>query len=266
MLHLSGYNLSMDDLKAFRQSHSKTPGHPESFMTDGIEVTTGPLGQGISNAVGLAIAEENMRARYNRPGFPVIDNFTYVFCGDGCLQEGVSAEASSLAGHLGLGRLIVLYDDNDITIDGKTNLSFTEDVLKRYEAYGWHTSRVMNGNDDLAGLKEAILTAQKVTDRPSIISVKTIIGYGSLQECTHSVHGEVPPLPRIPALISPTKHPTPPLTKITAPEARGHRAAEGEVRVRPQAGPPPLPLPKDSQVPTPFATPPSRSTSKWPPR
>ena len=146
MLHLTGYKLSIDDLKAFRQVGSITPGHPEVGVTDGVEVSTGPLGQGISNAVGLAIAETHLGAKYNKPGFPVVDNFTFVICGDGCLQEGVSSEASSLAGHLGLGSLIVLYDDNNITIDGSTELSFTEDVIKRYDAYGWQTLVV----DDLS--------------------------------------------------------------------------------------------------------------------
>lgn len=189
MLHLSGFKLTMDDLKSFRQLHSKCPGHPECHMTEGVECTTGPLGQGIANAVGLAIAEENLRATYNKPGFDVINNFTYVFCGDGCLQEGVSAEASSLAGHLGLGRLIILYDDNGITIDGHTDLSFSEDVLARYKAYGWHTQTVLNGDNNLAGLEVAVKAAQAVTDKPSIIAVKTIIGYGSEKQGTHGIHG-----------------------------------------------------------------------------
>lgn len=189
MLHLSGFNLSLDDLKNFRQLHSKTPGHPESFVTEGVEVSTGPLGQGIANAVGLAIAEENMRARFNKKGFNVIDNFTYVFCGDGCLQEGVSGEASSLAGHLGLGKLIVLYDDNNITIDGNTSLSFTEDVLARYRSYAWHTLEVTHGDEDLSSIHKAVLAAQAVTDKPTIISIKTVIGFGSKQQNTHGVHG-----------------------------------------------------------------------------
>lgn len=189
MLHLCGYDLSMDDLKNFRQLNSKTPGHPESHMTGGIEVSTGPLGQGISNAVGFAAARAHFAALYNKPGFEIFDHDVYTICGDGCLQEGVSAEACSLAGHLGLGSLTVLYDDNDITIDGGTNLSFTEDVLKRFEAYGWHTSRVLDGDSDVADLNAKIAAAKAVTDRPSIIAVKTVIGKGSKKEGTHGVHG-----------------------------------------------------------------------------
>jgi len=190
MLHLAGYNISLDDLKNFRQIDSITPGHPEVGVTDGIEVSTGPLGQGISNAVGLAIAETNLAARFNKPGFKVIDNFTYVICGDGCLQEGVSGEASSLAGTLGLGKVIVLYDDNNITIDGGTDLSFTEDVLKRYEAYGWHTQSVNNGDSaEIGDMRAAVKNAQEVTDRPSMISIKTVIGYGAAKQGTAGVHG-----------------------------------------------------------------------------
>ena len=147
MLHLTGYALSMDDLKSFRQLHSITPGHPENILTAGVEVTTGPLGSGISNAVGIAIAEKQLAATFNRPGLDIVDTYTYVICGDGCLQEGISSEACSLAGHLGLGKLIVCYDDNRITIDGDTKLSFTEDVNKRYEAYGWHVQTVDDVND-----------------------------------------------------------------------------------------------------------------------
>ena len=135
MLHLTGYGLKIDDLKKFRTLGSVTPGHPDTFVTTGVEVSTGPLGQGISNAVGFAVAERHLVATFHTPEFPVFDHHTYVICGDGCLQEGISSETSSLAGHLGLGRLIVLYDDNLITIDGSTDLSFTEDVCKRYEAY-----------------------------------------------------------------------------------------------------------------------------------
>eukprot|EP00040_Diaphanoeca_grandis_P030307 m.178977 g.178977 ORF g.178977 m.178977 type:complete len:686 (-) comp31954_c2_seq1:269-2326(-) len=190
MLHLTGYKVTIDDLKNFRQIDSITPGHPEVGVTEGVEVSTGPLGQGISNAVGLAIAETHLAAKFNKPDFPVVDNFTYVICGDGCLQEGVSGEASSLAGTMALGKLIVLYDDNDITIDGGTELSFTEDVTKRYEAYGWHTQKVGNGDSaDLTSLREAVKAAQAVTDRPSIISVKTIIGFGAAKQGTHGVHG-----------------------------------------------------------------------------
>eukprot|EP00041_Stephanoeca_diplocostata_P014815 m.279658 g.279658 ORF g.279658 m.279658 type:complete len:685 (-) comp19809_c0_seq1:377-2431(-) len=190
MLHLLGYNVTLDDLKNFRQVGSITPGHPEVGITDGVEVSTGPLGQGLSNAVGLAIAETHLAAKFNKPDFPIVDNFTYVICGDGCLQEGVTSEASSLAGHLGLGKLIVLYDDNLITIDGDTELSFSEDVLKRYEAYGWHTQTVADGNTaDTAALTAAIKAAQGVTDKPSIIKVRTIIGYGAKLQGTGKVHG-----------------------------------------------------------------------------
>jgi transketolase len=179
MLHLTGYPLTVEDLQKFRKIGSKTPGHPECYETEGIEVCTGPLGQGISNAVGLAIAERHLAANFNEANFPVFDHFTYVICGDGCLQEGVSSESGFLAGHLGLGRLIVLYDDNDITIDGETNLSFTEDVLKRYEAYGWHTQTVSDVTGSLDDLRKAIQNAKEVTDKPSMIKIKTAIGYGS---------------------------------------------------------------------------------------
>lgn len=189
MLHLTGYPLTMDDLKHFRKVGSKTPGHPESHITEGVEVTTGPLGQGIANGVGMAIAQHHLAARFNKPNFPIVDNYTYVFCGDGCLQEGVSGEACSLAGHLGLGRLIVLYDDNLVTIDGHTDLSFTEDVKKRYEAYGWHVQEVADGNNDLDGIRNAIREAQRVTDKPSLIKVRTIIGFGSAKQGTAGVHG-----------------------------------------------------------------------------
>jgi transketolase len=156
----------------------------------GVEVSTGPLGQGISNAIGMAIAERHMAATFNTNEFPVFDHYTYVICGDGCLQEGVSSEASSLAGHLGLGKLIVLYDDNNITIDGNTNLSFTEDVGKRYEAYGWHVQEVGDVADGLQYLRQAVKVAQSVTDKPSLIKVKTVIGYGSPGKAgTHGVHG-----------------------------------------------------------------------------
>lgn len=160
MLHLLGYQVSMDDLKKFRQLHSKTPGHPEANHTDGVEVTTGPLGQGICNGVGMALAQAHLAGVFNKPGFPIFSNHTFVFCGDGCLQEGVSAEASSLAGHWKLGNLIVLYDDNKITIDGETSLSFSEDVLKRYESYGWHTQTVYNGNTNFQALEDAIQQAK----------------------------------------------------------------------------------------------------------
>ncbi|KAI9469837.1 MAG: transketolase [Benjaminiella poitrasii] len=189
LLHLLGYKVSMDDLKNFRQFGSKTPGHPERIDTEGIEVTTGPLGQGISNAVGLAAAEAQFAATYNRPGFELFNNYTYVILGDGCLQEGVSSEASSLAGHLKLGKLIAFYDDNHITIDGDTAVSFTEDVLKRYESYGWHVQTVGNGDSDYDSIAKAVEAAQKVTDKPSLIKIKTTIGYGSLLQGEEKVHG-----------------------------------------------------------------------------
>eukprot|EP00049_Salpingoeca_infusionum_P017648 m.353882 g.353882 ORF g.353882 m.353882 type:complete len:683 (-) comp16854_c0_seq1:188-2236(-) len=190
MLHLAGYDLTMDDLQQFRQLDSRTPGHPENHVTAGIEVATGPLGQGISNAVGLAIAEQHLAGVYNKPEMTVVDHFTYVICGDGCLQEGVSGEASSLAGHLKLGKLIVLYDDNQITIDGATELSFGEDVIKRYEAYGWHTQTVADGDTgDISELLAAVEAAKAVTDKPSMIKVNTTIGYGSLKQGTEKVHG-----------------------------------------------------------------------------
>ncbi|KAI9137238.1 Transketolase, thiamine diphosphate binding domain-containing protein [Paraphysoderma sedebokerense] len=189
LLHLCGYGVTMEDLKSFRQLDSKTPGHPECFLTPGIEVSTGPLGQGIANAVGLAMAEAHMAATFNRDNFNVIDNFTYVILGDGCLQEGVHAEAVSLAGHLKLGKLIALYDDNQITIDGDTALGFTEDVCKRFEAYGWHTSVVSDGNSNLASLAAAIEEAKNVKDKPSLIKIRTTIGFGSSKAGTDKVHG-----------------------------------------------------------------------------
>ena len=191
LLHLTGYqSVGLEDLKQFRQWGSKTPGHPETFETPGVEVTTGPLGQGIANAVGLAIAEAHLAAKFNRPGAELVDHFTYVIMGDGCNQEGISSEAASLAGHLGLGKLIALYDDNHITIDGDTGVSFTEDVMKRYEAYGWHVQHVADGNTDVAAITRAIEAAKAVTDRPSLIKVTTTIGYGSpIKANTAGVHG-----------------------------------------------------------------------------
>eukprot|EP00475_Leptophrys_vorax_P021934 TRINITY_DN2980_c0_g1_i1.p1 TRINITY_DN2980_c0_g1~~TRINITY_DN2980_c0_g1_i1.p1 ORF type:complete len:691 (-),score=159.75 TRINITY_DN2980_c0_g1_i1:45-1961(-) len=189
LLHLSGADMTLDDLKQFRQWGSRTAGHPEAHLHPNIEVTTGPLGQGISNAVGLAIAQKNAAATFNKPEIALIDNYTYVFCGDGCLQEGVASEACSLAGHLGLGGLIVVYDDNKITIDGHTHLSFTEDVQKRFQAYGWHTLTVENGDTDLVAIEHAIRAAQAVKDKPTIISLKTTIGYLSREAGSHDVHG-----------------------------------------------------------------------------
>lgn len=191
LLYLTGYDsVSLDDLKQFRQWGSNTPGHPENHVTKGVEVTTGPLGQGIANAVGLAIAEAHLAATFNKPDFPIIDHYTYVIVGDGCNMEGISGEACSLAGHLGLGKLIALYDDNHISIDGSTDISFTEDVSKRYEAYGWHVQHVENGNTDLEAIEKAIAAAKAVTDKPSLIKITTTIGYGSPNKAdSHDVHG-----------------------------------------------------------------------------
>jgi len=188
-LFLSGYNVTLDDLKSFRQWHSKTPGHPEYGDTDGVEATTGPLGQGIAMAVGMAMAERHLAAVYNRPGFEVVDHHTYALLGDGDLMEGVSHEAAALAGTLGLGKLTFLYDDNLISLDGPTELSYNDDVLKRFEAYHWHVQRVADGND-LAAIEAAIEAAKAETARPSLIAVRTIIGYGSPKAGTNKVHGE----------------------------------------------------------------------------
>lgn len=178
LLHLFGYDVTIEDLKNFRQWGSKTPGHPEYGYTPGVEATTGPLGQGIAMAVGMAMAERHLAAAYNRENFPVVDHYTYSICGDGDLMEGVSAEAASLAGHLKLGKLIVLYDSNDISLDGDLHLSFTEDVAKRFEAYGWQVLRVDDGND-LQAIEQALIEAKKETNKPTLIEVKTTIGYGS---------------------------------------------------------------------------------------
>jgi transketolase len=188
LLYTAGYDLSLDDVKHFRQWGSKTPGHPEYGLTAGVEVSTGPLGQGFGNGVGMAIAEAFLGATYNRPDHTLIDHYTYAIVSDGDLMEGVASEAASLAGHLQLGKLIYLYDDNDISLDGPTSLAFTEDRLERFDAYGWHTQRVEDGND-LAAIEQAIRAAQAETTRPSLISVRTIIGYGSPQQGTSKVHG-----------------------------------------------------------------------------
>ncbi len=187
-LHLSGYDVSLDDLKAFRQVESATPGHPEYGETPGVETTTGPLGQGVGNAVGMALAERMLAATYNTDGHEVVGHYTYVIASDGDLMEGVASEASSLAGHLGLGRLIVIYDDNQVTIDGGTELAFSEDVAKRYESYGWHVLHV-DGHDPQA-VEEAIRTAQGVADKPSLIVAKTVIGWGTPIEGTSDVHSD----------------------------------------------------------------------------
>ena len=191
LLHLTGYDVTMDDLKAFRQWGSRTPGHPESFETPGVEATTGPLGQGSANAVGMALAERSLAHRFNRPSLTIVDHTTYALVSDGDLMEGISAEAASFAGHVHLGKLIYLYDANDVTLDGPASLTFnTEDVGRRYEAYGWHVLRVQHGDTDLEAIDAAIRAAQEESRRPSIIIVKTTIGYGSPnKQGSSSAHG-----------------------------------------------------------------------------
>ncbi|KAJ6826395.1 putative transketolase, chloroplastic [Iris pallida] len=191
LLHLAGYDsVKEEDLKSFRQWGSRTPGHPENFETPGCEVTTGPLGQGIANAVGLALAEKHLAARFNKPDSEIVDHYTYVIVGDGCNMEGVSNEAASLAGHWGLGKLIAFYDDNHISIDGDTEIAFTEDVSARFEALGWHTIWVKNGNTGYDEIRAAIEEAKSVTDKPTMIKVTTTIGYGSPNKAnSYSVHG-----------------------------------------------------------------------------
>ncbi len=190
LLHLFGYGLEIEDLKNFRQLDSLTPGHPEQGHTKGVEVTTGPLGQGIANAVGFAWAESMLASKFNQPGFQIVNHYTYSLCGDGCLMEGISAEAASLAGTLGLGKLILLYDSNNITIEGSTDIAFTEDVKKRFEAYNWQVLSVADGNDTEAILK-AIQAAKADIDRPSLIEIKTKIGFGAPnKQGKASAHGE----------------------------------------------------------------------------
>ncbi|KAJ5729164.1 Transketolase C-terminal/Pyruvate-ferredoxin oxidoreductase domain II [Penicillium malachiteum] len=189
LLHLFGYKLSLDDLKNFRQLDSITPGHPEAHDTPGIEVTTGPLGQGFSNAVGLAIAQAHSGGVFNKPGFELFNNYTYTFFGDGCAMEGIASEAASMAGHLKLGNLIAIYDDNHISIDGDTKCAFTEDVMQRFESYGWHTEWVKDGDNDLQAIEDAIRKCQQVTDKPSVIKLTTTIGFGSKLAGTGGVHG-----------------------------------------------------------------------------
>lgn len=190
LLHLTGYQVSMEDLQSFRTWGSITPGHPERGLTPGVEVTTGPLGQGFGNGVGMAIAERALAHRYNRPGQEIVNHRTFVLCGDGDLMEGISAEAASLAGHLGLGKLVCLYDDNHVSLDGPTSLSFSEDVLERFRAYGWQVQRVEDGNLDLAGIEAAIAAAVADKTRPSIIAVRTHIGYGAPhKQDTNAAHG-----------------------------------------------------------------------------
>ncbi|MCA1632572.1 MAG: transketolase [Acidobacteria bacterium] len=191
LLHLTGYDLPLEELKRFRQWGSKTPGHPENFLTPGVEITTGPLGQGFANGVGLAVGAAHLASRFNRPGFPVIASHVYSIVSDGDLMEGVASEAASLAGHLGLGNLIYLYDDNRVTIEGSTSLAFTEDVPRRFESYGWHILTVEDGND-LEAIERAIREAQAETERPSLISVKTIIGFGMPTAGTRKAHSDAP--------------------------------------------------------------------------
>lgn len=189
LLHLTGYDLPMDELKNFRQLHSKTPGHPEVGYTPGVETTTGPLGQGIANAVGMAIAEKTLAAQFNRPGHEIIDHFTYAFMGDGCMMEGISHEVCSLAGTLKLGKLVAFYDDNGISIDGHVEGWFTDDTAKRFEAYGWHVVRGVDGHDP-ESIRAAIDVAKSITSMPTLIICKTVIGFGSPQKAgSHDVHG-----------------------------------------------------------------------------
>ncbi len=191
LLHLTGYDLPLAELKNFRQLHSKTPGHPENILTDGVEITTGPLGQGFANGVGMGIAQKHLAAKFNKKGFPVIDHFIYCICSDGDLMEGVSYESASLAGHLKLDNLIYLYDDNQITIDGSTDLTWTEDVTQRFESCGWHVLIVEDGND-LKAIEKAIKEAQKIKDKPKLIRIKTIIGYGMPKQGTSKAHSDAP--------------------------------------------------------------------------
>ena len=189
LLHVTGYALSLDQIKQFRQWGSITPGHPERGLTPGVEVTTGPLGQGFGNGVGMAMAEAHLAARYNRPGFEIVNHFTYGIVSDGDLMEGVASEAASLAGHLQLGKLIYLYDDNHVTLSAGTDITFTEDRARRFEAYGWHTQSVEDGND-LAAIDRALRAARAETKRPSLILVRTHLGYGSPnKQDTFEAHG-----------------------------------------------------------------------------
>jgi transketolase len=190
LLHLFGYEVTMNDIKNFRQWGSRTPGHPEYLHTPGVETTTGPLGQGAANAVGMAIAEKILANKFNTDDIDLIDHYTYCFVGDGCLMEGISAEAAAVAGYLKLGKLIMLYDSNDISLDGPTSLTFTEDVKKRYESYGWHIIVVKDGDSDINSIGKAINKAKSVADKPSLLIIKTTIGYGSPNKCgTEKAHG-----------------------------------------------------------------------------
>src|SRR2546425_9748491 len=191
LLYLTGYDLSLDEIKNFRQWGSKTPGHPEYGLAPGVEITTGPLGQGFANGVGMAMGAAHLAAKFNQKDFSLIDHNVYAIVSDGDLMEGVASEAASLAGHLKLGKLVYLYDDNHVTIEGFTDLAFSEKVPKRFEAYGWHTSTVEDGNDT-AAIEAAIRDAQSVADRPSLISVKTTIGYGMPTAGHRKAHSDAP--------------------------------------------------------------------------
>jgi transketolase len=188
LLHLTGYDLSLDDLRQFRQFGSRTPGHPERGHTPGVEITTGPLGQGFANAVGMAIAEAHLAARYNRPGHSIIDHQTFAIVSDGDLMEGVASEAASLAGRLALGKLICLYDNNHVTLAGASDITFSEDCAQRFDAYGWHTLAVTDGND-LTAIDAALRNARAQTGKPSLILVRTHIGYGSPEQDSFKAHG-----------------------------------------------------------------------------
>jgi transketolase len=217
LLHLTGYDLPLSELLNFRQWESKTPGHPEYGLTPGVETTTGPLGQGLANAVGMAIAERFLAAAFNRPGYEIIDHFTYAIVSDGDLMEGISHEAASLAGHLGLGKLILLYDDNHISIEGSTDLTFTENRTLRFEAYGWHVQQVEDGTD-LAAIEKAIVFAQKESRKPSFIAVRTHIGYGSPnKQDKASAHGE--PLGKEELKLTKHKLGWPPELEFSVPDA-----------------------------------------------
>lgn len=220
LLHLAGYQVSIDDLKQFRKLNSRTPGHPEYGHTDGVDATTGPLGQGIAMAVGMAMAEAHLAAKFNREGFPVVDHHTYALVGDGCLMEGISYEAMSMAGHMKLGKLIVLYDSNDISLDGELKLSFSENVQQRAESAGWHYLRVEDGND-VAAISEAIAAAKRHDAQPTIIEVRTVIGYGSKAAGTNKVHGS--PLGKDEAKATKAAYGWPYEEEFTVPDAvRSH--------------------------------------------
>jgi transketolase len=226
MLHLTGYDLPLDELKRFRQMGSRTPGHPEYGMTPGVDATTGPLGQGFANAIGMAIAERRLAAEFNRPGYEMIDHWTYTICSDGDLQEGISAEAASLAGHLRLGKLVALYDDNAVQLDGPTSMAWSEDVLQRFDAYGWHTQHVDDGED--AGAIAAAIAAARADERPSIIGVRTTIGFGSPNKAgTFKVHGS-PLGPDEVRLAKQAYGLDPDATFDIAPEVLGHFRAAAE--------------------------------------